>query len=369
MEKSMILLSLFSNIETLLKTIIVVLLVIGMIWLCIRIPQLVPVVATILAVSIVAIGMFCAYDSYKYLSAKNMTIGEVLQSAFNNKAELDQDENNLLKWNMKNIGFSYEGASTYSTTIEKPHNEVIDLENNNYELYINNQKCYLNETGNDFVKSEYKCSFSDQDNNLILEDSLYINFGFYQNQTVIVITTKGGEQAVELWKSYQVKNGFIFELKATSKALSIKRYTKQVTHAEIVNNTNSQQFAINIYVDKKIDTNASVKYLEAYRVKYPSMTNVIKTDLVATYKSSDEFYNLYSGIFDIQNYKFLNIGQYINGLFPATEEMDGVYYLGFMSTYGIAEVDGCSLNLTEYTGINPTGKILNVYIDLIEVVN
>lgn len=371
MEKSLILLSLFHNLETLLKTIIVVLLVIGMIWLCIRIPQLVPVVATFLAVSIVAIGIFCAYDSYKYLSARNMTIGEVLQSAFNNHSEIEQDENNLLKWNLKNIGFKYEGASTYSTTIEKPHNEVIDLENNRYELYINNQKCYLNETGNDYVKSEFKCSFYDTDDNLIIEDTLYINFGFYQKQTVIVLTTKGGEQAVQLWKSFQVKNGFVFELKATSKALSIKRYAKKVISAEIINNTNSEQFAVNIYVNKNIDSkpdSTSCKYLEAYQVRYPALYQVIKNDLVALYNSSDEVYNLYSGVFDIENYKFLNIGQFVNGLFPPTEETNGMYFIGFSQISGGAIVDYCSLNLTEYTGINPTGKILNVYIDMVEVI-
>lgn len=369
MEKSMILLSLFSNIETLLKTIIVVLLVIGMIWLCIRIPQLVPVVATILAVSIVAIGMFCAYDSYKYLSARNMTIGEVLQSAFNNKAEIDQDENNLLKWNMKNIGFSYEGASTYSTTIDKPHNEVIDLENNNYELYINNQKCYLNETGNDFVKSEYKCSFYDQNNNLILEDSLYINFGFYQSQTVIVITTKGGEQAVELWKSYQVKNGFVFELKAVDKNLSVKKFHKEVTNFELVNNSNETQFIVNVYIDKRISDHgkpySDIKYIEASQIVYNSNTHRAKNDLRIMYKSSSDKYDLYTNTFDVEQYRFLNIGQYLSSI-----ENDGMFYLGFYNPeLKKIDVDGCTLNLTEYTGINPTGKILNVYIDLIEVVN
>ena len=55
--------------------------------------------------------------------------------------------------------------------------------------------------------SKFTYSFYDNSSELIMTDTLSINFAFNTNSTTIVLQTSGGEQAKELWKAFARKNG------------------------------------------------------------------------------------------------------------------------------------------------------------------
>ena len=367
------LLSLFSNIETLLKMIILIIVLVGILYLCVKIPQLVPVIGGLLAMTIFVLGGLATIESVRYFNAHNVTIGQVIDSAFNNKSSAEEVDGKTLTWNLNNLGFQYVGESKYITTIEKPKNEIVDLENNDYVLYINDIACSVNKTGSDYVKSEYNYSFYDNQNQLILSDTLYINFAFYNNQTIIELSTNGGEAAVNLWKAYQVKNGFVFELKGHAKnEFNVAKY-KTVAKAVMFENTSANIFTLNILVAEALDykygaehTLSDVKYIDCLRTESASRTKLANTSLYAYYKETKSNYNIYSNNFNIDNYIFLDIGERFSNL---TNEQANTYSLEIEYSYSTiinTSIYGCQVDLSDYVGINPTGMILNIYVDLVQ---
>ena len=363
---SMILFSLFGNIELTLKLILAIIVVAFVVVLCKQIPQLIPVLASIMALVIVFFGIASTIDCAKYINAHNVTIGEIIDSAFNDKSTAEEVEGKSLAWDLTNLGFKFGSNNKYVTTIEKPHNEVIDLENNDYVLYINNEACLINETGNDYVKSEFNYSFFDRDNNLLLDDTLHIDFGFYQKQTTITISTYGGEQAVNLWKSFQVKNGFTFELKATKKSEYIPIRYQYSNRTELVDNISDDLFTINLYIAENLDFNgrghseSDVKFISMCRTDTSQYSNYIYSDLNVYYKNTSKGYVKYSANFLTTSYDFLDIGESIT-----QETPQGKYLLSNSVPNTNIDVLGyyTTISLNDYIGENPMGKILNIYID------
>ena len=370
-------LGLFTSIETVLKMIILIIVLVGIISLCVRIPQLIPVIGGVLAIAIMVTGGLATIQCSTYFSTHNVTLGEVIKSSFNNSSTAEEVEGKSLSWNLTNIGFEYQGNTTYLTTIEKPFNEAIDLVNNNYVLYINNNACEVNETGTDYVKSQYVYSFYDRNNNLILRDTLYINFGFYSTQTIIEISTESGEIAVDMWKAYQVKNGFRFELKGQTKQEISATKLRTATRTELVENTSDEIFTINCYVNKSLDylsgrqhSSTDYKLIQCTRIDAALGSPYhIGTTLIQYFKSADDNYNLYSGNYHSSTYQFLDFGDtYRNYTNEQRANMQNIYTM--TSQTGNPNVldillYSTTVDLTEYQGINPTGMILNIYIDLV----
>ena len=371
-------LSLFSSIENTLKMIILVMVLVGVFYLCIEIPQLIPVIGGLLAMTIFVLGGLATIESIKYFNAHNITIGEVIDSAFKNDSTAEEVEGKTLTWNMTNLGFKYVNDSTYVTTIEKPFNEAIDLKNNDYILYINDNACAVNNTGSDYVKAQYTYSFYDSHNNLILSDTLYINFGFYKNQTIIELTTNGGENAVNMWKAYQVKNGFMFELKGYAREdVNATKYMAQTT-SNMIENTSNDIFTINLFIKEEIDfkygsehTSTDTQWIDCLRAESTSPTKRATSSLFTYYKETKDGYNVYSNNFHISKYNFLDIGdKFSNYTNSQLNEMSPDKYsleIESSSSNNInTSIYGSKVDLSEYEGINPTGMILNIYVDFVK---
>lgn len=208
----------FGDAMSTLKVILAMCIVLGVIYLLVTIPELRPIVAVVFAVVFVFMGVSATYNNIVYLSAGNKTIGQVINSYI----ETSKTENEIVNnydgspvWDLRNLGFSHIGNNVYESTIILEPCTEIDLANDNYALFINNELCLNNEVGIDYVKSQFKYTFHNDNGNIILTDTLHINFAFNTNETKIVLRTINGLSAANLWKSFQVKNNMLLELKAS----------------------------------------------------------------------------------------------------------------------------------------------------------
>lgn len=198
------LLGLFGNIESTLKTIILIMVIIGVIFLCYYIKEFRPIVLIILGIFIFAGGIGATVQNIKYFSETNKTIGEVLNSTFHSISYLKQDEN---VFEIKSPGFKEVSENVYEVEYTIAQTPDFDLQNQKYTLYVNDYRCYSNEQGRDYMISKFNYTFYSNDSTEILTDTLIINFAFNTNSTTVVLRTNGGEQAKELWKAFERKNG------------------------------------------------------------------------------------------------------------------------------------------------------------------
>lgn len=216
-------LGLFGDALSTLKTILFMFIVIAILIVVIKYPDIRKVAYLCLGVGIFFAGCYSAVFNIRYFTVEGHTYGEIIESL--KKKPLDDikiEVSDKLKWNITNFDFS----ETSDVNVFKCEfnfdgkNELINLPMKKYALYVNSEKVLVNENGNDFIKSEFNYSFFDNDNKLILSDILYFNFGFYAKSSKLVITTKGGSNAVKLWRAYQAKNGFTLELKEVDNNLT-----------------------------------------------------------------------------------------------------------------------------------------------------
>lgn len=209
-------LGLFGDTLATLKTILFMFIVIAILIVIIKYPDIRKVAYLCLGVGIFFAGCYSAVFNIRYFTVEGHTYGEIIESL--KKKPLDDvkiEVSDKLQWNITNFDFSETSdVNVYKCEFNfDGKNELINLPIKKYALYINNEKVLVNENGNDYIKSEFNYSFFDNDNKLILSDILYFNFGFYAKSSKLIITTKGGSNAVKLWRAYQAKNGFTLELK------------------------------------------------------------------------------------------------------------------------------------------------------------
>lgn len=214
---NLLLAGIFGDTMSTMKVILAMCIVLGVIYLLVTIPALRPILATVFAVVFVFMGVSATYQNIVYLSTNSMTVGQVINSYMETKQDVETIEQNNGKpiWNLKNFGFKNIDGNIYESTIILDPSTELDLANNTYALFVNNELCLQTEIGTDYVKSKYNYTFYDDIGNIILTDTLHINFAFNTNETKLVLRTTNGLSAANLWKSYQAKNNMLLELKTS----------------------------------------------------------------------------------------------------------------------------------------------------------
>ncbi len=200
------LLGIFGDTVSTLKTIIALMVVIGIIFLLIYIKEMRPVILVILGVVILAGGIGATVQNVKYFNASNKTIGEVLNSTLHTTHFVKQNEN---VFELNTLGFKQVDENTYITEYQIAQVTNLDLKNQKYTLKVNDYRCFSNvqDGQNNSMESKFTYTFYDNDKEEILTDTLSITFVFNEKSTTILLQTKGGEQAKELWKAFERKNG------------------------------------------------------------------------------------------------------------------------------------------------------------------
>lgn len=206
--------SIWANENFILKLIILIAIVAGVIALCIFIEEMRPVILILFACAMVFFGITTTIENITYLQANNLTIGEVFDSTFGSMNNANETEPGVIK--LTGFGFKQVEGETYRATYNEPAITSLDFKNEKYVLYINNYKCYITNQSENYLSSEFQYAFYDEDFNEILIDKLTISIALNENETNIVIQTSGGQNAVELWKAFQVKNNFVMCFKTAT---------------------------------------------------------------------------------------------------------------------------------------------------------
>lgn len=200
------LLGIFGDTIATLKAIIFIMIIIGLIFLCYYIKEFRPIIAVIACVLILAGGVGATVQNVKYFSATNKTIGEVLNSTFKSIQVVNRNEN---EFELVSPGFKQSESDENTWVCEYQFAQVadLDLKAQKYTLLLNDYRMFKNVQTDKKISSKFVYTFYDNDNQPIMTDTLDIIFVFNEKNTQVRLQTQGGEQAKELWKAFEKKNG------------------------------------------------------------------------------------------------------------------------------------------------------------------
>ena len=198
-----------------LTTILVVLLIVAFIYLAIRVPEMRIFVVIFAILSVYAFGAYATSYNINYMNLTGVTVGEIVDS-FVPSTTVDSKETNI--WEFDSLGFMASDTEFKHSVIVEELTPApnVDLANKKYDIYINNDRCQFNESGNNYIKSSFTYEFYNDNNELITTETLEIRFYIYSNHAELEIFTENGSVGVQYWKSFLVKNGFILSIKEST---------------------------------------------------------------------------------------------------------------------------------------------------------
>ena len=208
----------FGDMVSTLSTILLMIAISAVVLIYLYDPLLRALINIILCIVILFVGVQATVYNVEYLTASGTSIGEVVESIFV-KPEVDAFKNpNATKWTFTTLGFnaSEDSLTEYTSEVTLVANTAIDLKNKDYDIYLNGIKLDNRHQTYETISAQLGYNFRNEENGIILTDTLKVSFYFYNNNATLKLTTYGGDDAVRLWYSYQIKNGFTIELKETT---------------------------------------------------------------------------------------------------------------------------------------------------------
>lgn len=197
-----------------LKYIIIGLVVIMAIVVALRYPNLRTAVLLLCAVGFVVGSCFAINQIVTYYTISGQTYGEV-NSIFD-KTQTEFEKTDDYTFEFKNFGLQSTGiANQFQARATDTHKIDIDLSKNDWAIFVNETLLTDITSTSSTLSGKLKFIFNDTNDKEIKTDALIISISFEENTTDIVLTTNGGDIAVNLWNNYLSKNGFKLELKKT----------------------------------------------------------------------------------------------------------------------------------------------------------
>lgn len=182
---------------------------IGIIYLCSISSAARIVFGTILVFCIAASAVFSGIKLNQYYSAEGGIYGKIENFFGVNEAETIDD----LTYKLNNVNLKPTiNENEYSAEFFIYESKET-TENTNFILLLNDTPCSNVKVGGDYVAAEFIYNFYDEDEQLILHDTMNIRIATYKNYTYIHLTTDGGSEAVKLWHYYFEKNDAVLKLK------------------------------------------------------------------------------------------------------------------------------------------------------------
>lgn len=171
------------------------------------------VIFTTLLIIVLGVGTFYSgIEINKYYSATGGIIGQI--SGIFNTNEIEVGDNLEIKLN--NIELTKVDEESYVARFEETdEDKIIHLaEGKNYNVYVNDIPCLNLETSMpNVISANYTYNFYSENQELILSDTINFKFAFNDKSTVVLVTTKGGAEAVKYWNYYFNKNDVVITLK------------------------------------------------------------------------------------------------------------------------------------------------------------
>lgn len=152
--------------------------------------------------------IYCGLVINDYYSVKGGIYG-TLKGYFEKQEEIKNSKNvdfiDLFS-DFTNITLTQYG-DCYRATFSS--NKIMELDINKcYVLLINDTPCGVLDYSTDYLSADYMYTFYNQDQEIIITDTLELNLSFYSKYTSMILKTTGNYQAVKLWNNYFSKNGF-----------------------------------------------------------------------------------------------------------------------------------------------------------------
>ena len=210
-----------------------------LIYLCFKVPNARKYVFGFCSLILIGFSIYCGVQVNSYYSSEGGIIGKLMDSIESNKVE----EVDNLKYKVRNIQLTQEKENTYSATITLD-NKVKLEDDKNYSIFINDVECYNSLVESNYISADFRYIFQDSKQTVLLDDTLNINFAFYDFSSVLKISTDGGETAVKYWYDFYQKNEFIIEIRETNFKLNKELEEK--------NYNMNDYFIVNYYVDDEL---------------------------------------------------------------------------------------------------------------------
>lgn len=172
--------------------------------------------------------LYCYGRIDDYYSSSGGVIGSLTALIDVNKTEINKDESKLT-YSFKNLQMQKDDKGYY--VVEKTENASLLDKNETYLAYVNGYPCDIVNlvVGDDDSKFIYRFSyvFADYDDNgnlvPIADDTIQIEFTFYENSTNVKIKTDCTDEIYGLWNSYFNKNNFEITLEKASAEVEKKQ--------------------------------------------------------------------------------------------------------------------------------------------------
>lgn len=164
--------------------------------------------AALLVLLLTLVAVYSAVNIYYYNSAKNNNEGNIDTPLGGNNVEVNE-----LEFTIQNIELKEDGTGNHSAVLTIYENLVLDP-SVNYGIYLNDSPCFNTSYAVDHIEAYFSYNFYSNDNEVILNDTLFIYLSINKNYSTLEITTQGGAEAVRLWNAYFGKNDCVLSVKA-----------------------------------------------------------------------------------------------------------------------------------------------------------
>lgn len=334
-----------------LKFIIIGILAIMAIVIAFKFPSLRTAVAILASVMFVFCSCIAINRVVTYYTVSGKTYGTV-DSVFKNN-QVDFEKTDDYTFEFRNFGLqSTTITNQYQARATDTHKIEIDLSNNDWALFVNGTLLSNLQNTKSTLTGDLFYIFYDTNDTVIKADALTISVAFEEKTTEIVLTTNGGDIAVNLWNTYLNKNGFKLKLKKVESRTpnNTIKVDEEPTEAQAKSNSYTQnEFdSTNLQFDFYINRNLYNKYKFSNKVNMAFKNNSLGIGGVAgeltnyslldfTLEYIDETNEYYHFRCSATNYNYNHF--MLNFILTATENYTNSDFYAYFSIGGKKSLD------------------------------
>lgn len=202
-----------TSIQSILNFVLVIGVILGVIFLLIKVPGSRMIISGVVVLMIVASGVFSGIKLNEYYNAEGGVFGKLDDILHPNKVEIID--------NVTSIDFDFSqvvltGSDDTMYTAQFTTEDIIKLDSNEYyKVSVNDEPCKIIDYTSSYLVCTYNYSFYDVGGVYLLTDELTFTFGFNKYSTDLVVSSNGNFDAIDLWNSYFDKNQFKVNISTT----------------------------------------------------------------------------------------------------------------------------------------------------------
>lgn len=287
--------------ETFWIGIIIVVILVAVVYLCIKFETARWITGTILTCALLGSAIYSCYQLNVYYSAEGGIYGYI---------------NGLIKNNQvveqKGLEFKLNNISLTPTVNENEYSamfyidDVLVVEDGvEYGIFINGLPCANNKFADDHLGANFIYNFYGEEDELLMSDKLTIRIALFEKSTYVYLRTNGGSDAVSYWHKYFEKNDVMVNIKAfnytpSSQLQIVEGSNDNAVYARYYNANNEVCYMQNCY---KGETLSFPLYNESDKLKF-SGWSVDGEQEIDSYviKEDTDFYACYNTVLSNDDY-------------------------------------------------------------------